>query len=464
MKTLLRNGTLVFEDHTEKGDLLIEGELIAAVGGDIVEDGVDRVIDVGEKFVMPGCIDAHTHPQLVSYRHSTREDFAATTRAAACGGVTMIMDFVVHEKGESLQRTIERRRADGDGHVCIDYGLHGNVTDITQGQLDELETLVELGVPSLKIYTTYKKTNLYLDDYALVKLLERSRAAGMLVEVHAENHPLVVRSTQALLDAGKTSCRYHGEARPGLSEIEAASRCILFAKATDAPIYIVHNSMPETVRLLAEARAEGVPAISESCTQYLTLHDEVFEREHPEDYACTPPIRPKEKMLELQKLLKQGYIQVLGSDHCGYTRAQKRDVDHLQRTAQGLPGVETSFQVMYATMVATGQITIEHLSRMMSANPAKTFGLYPRKGVLAVGSDADILIYDPHGEHTLTDDDLHGPEGSYTPWTGLSIPGRVDTTISRGAIVYEDGEFKGGTDHGRFVPGEAFDPAVVDQL
>jgi len=472
MKTIIKNGTLVLEQGTAtcgelgrtKGDLLIEGERIVAVGGKIEVGPDDAVIDAAGMYVMPGGLDAHTHMQLASYPYTTRDDFETGTRAAACGGVTTIIDFVTQKQGESLVHSVENRRAEADGNVCIDYGLHGNVVDISRGQLDELSAMVEMGVPSFKVYTTYKNAGFYTDDYTMLKLLEKSAEVGALVQVHAENDAIVEGTKAALVADGKDTCRYHGQSRPGLAEIEAVSRCILLAEATGSPIYIVHNTMPESVRLLGAARARGVPAIAESCTQYLTLDDSVFESGHPEEFVCSPPVRPREKMLQMRELLQAHEIFVVGSDHCGYVREQKRSANHLLRAAQGLPGVETTLQVMYSSLVASGEIGIEHLVRVLSTNPARVFGLYPRKGTLKVGSDADVVIYDPRGEHMLSDDDLHGAEGSYTPWAGMTIRGRVARTIVRGRIVWQDGEFKGHAGDGRFVPGKPFDPAIVAEL
>lgn len=467
VRILIRNGTLVLEKRVERGDLLIEGERIAAVGGALSERppaGADRVIDASGQYVMPGGIDVHTHMQLVTHLYTTRDDFESGARAAACGGVTTIIDFVTQKQGESLAHSVAARRAEADGKVCIDYGLHGNVADTSRGQLDELGALVEMGVVSFKVYTTYKKADLYTDDYTLLKLLEKSTEVGALVQVHAENDAIVESAKAALITAGKDTCRYHGSSRPGLAEIEAVSRCILLAEAAGSPVYIVHNTMPESVRLLSAARARGVPAIAESCTQYLTLDDSVFEGEHPEEFACSPPVRPREKMLQMRELLEAGEILVIGSDHCGYTREQKQSANHLLRTAQGLPGVETALQVLYSSLVASGEISIEHLAKVCSANPARVFGMYPRKGALKVGSDADVVIYDPRGEHILNDDDLHGAEGTYTPWAGMTIHGHVARTIARGRIVWEDGEFKGQAGDGRFVPGQPFDPAIVAEL
>lgn len=464
MRTVIKDGNLVLETGVVQGDLLIEDEAIVAVEESIEPQTGDELIDATGKYVLPGMVDGHTHPALVSYPYTTRDDFETTTRAAACGGVTTIIDFITQQEGESLVHSVEARRAEADGNVCIDYGLHGNVVDISEGQLDELGAMVELGVPSFKVYTTYKKAGFYTDDYTMLKLLEKSTEVGALVQVHAENDAIVERTKEALVEASKETCRYHGQSRPGLAEVEAVSRCILLAEATDSPVYIVHNSMPESVKLLSEARANGVPSIAESCTQYLTLDDSVFEREHPEEYVCAPPIRPRDKMLEMRELLKGDEIQVVGSDHCGYAREQKRAANHLLRAAPGLPGVETTLQVMYSSMVATGEMSIEHLTKVFSTNPAKIFGMYPKKGTLKIGSDADVVIYNPDGEHVLKDEDLHGAEGIYTPWAGTTIQGRVVRTIARGQTVWQDGDFKGRPGYGRFVPGKPFAAAIVNEL
>ncbi|MGD2144892.1 MAG: amidohydrolase family protein, partial [Anaerolineae bacterium] len=291
MRTVVRDGNLVLETGIIQGDLLIEDGRIAAIGESVEGRAGDRVVDATGQYVMPGMVDAHTHPQLVSYPYTTRDDFSSATRAAACGGVTTILDFITQQPGESLIHSVEARRAEADGNVCIDYGLHGNVVDISQGQLDELGAMVELGVPSFKVYTTYKKAGFYTDDYTMLKLLEESMAVGALVQVHAENDAIVEGTKAALVAAGRDTCRYHGQSRPGLAEIEAVGRCILLAEATGGPLYIVHDSMPESVRLLSAARARGLLAIVESCTQYLTLDDSVFEREHPEEFVCAPPVR-----------------------------------------------------------------------------------------------------------------------------------------------------------------------------
>ncbi len=263
---------------------------------------------------------------------------------------------------------------------------------------------------------------------------------------------------------GLTSPAYHGKSRPPVAESEAANRLIFLAQSVGSPLYLVHLSTPEAVELTADARRRGQPVIAESCPHYLVLDDSVFAGEHPEEYICSPPVRSAKMLARMQALFKEGQIDVVGSDHCGYVRAQKRQATSFSDAPQGIPGVETSLQVLYSRFVATGELPLERLVKVLSTNPAMVFGLYPRKGALRAGSDADVVIYDPDGEGVLRDENLHGAPGSYTPFAGLPIRGRVFMTISRGKVIYRDGEFIGDLAHGQFVPGKPFDPTVVARL
>lgn len=464
MRTVIKNGTLVLEEGTVRGDLLIEGERIAAVGKDIETRPDDVVIEAAGMYVMPGMVDAHVHFALRSGPYTTADDFATGTRAAACGGVTTIIDYATQLHGGSLLETIEKRRAQADGQVHIDYGLHAIVVDLEHGQDEELPALVEAGIPSVKVYTTYRDARFYCDDLTMLRLLEQGRDIGLLVTVHAENDAIVEGTKAMLTRQGFTSPAYHGKSRPPLAEIEAVNRLIFLAQAVESAVYLVHLSTPEAVELAAQARRRGEPVIAESCPHYLVLDDSVFEGEHPEEFICSPPIRPAEMVARMRALFRVGDINVVGSDHCGYVRSQKRQATSFNDAPQGIPGVETSLQVLYSRFVAAGELPLERLVKAFSTNPAMIYGLYPRKGTLKVGSDADVVIYDPAGERILRDEDLHGAPGSYTPFAGQTIYGRVATTISRGRVIYHDGEFLGNPGQGRFVPGGPFVPAVVAKL
>jgi dihydropyrimidinase len=270
--------------------------------------------------------------------------------------------------------------------------------------------------------------------------------------------------SEELISAGCTSAAYHGKSRPAVAEIEAVSRLITLARALDSAIYFVHLSTPEAVELCAEARQLGQPVIAESCPQYLVLDNSMYEGEYPEEFVFSPPLRSVKRRNRMQAHLRAGNIKVVGSDHCAFLRAQKRQASSFSNAPPGIPGVETSLQVLYSRLVATEGLPIHQLMKTLSRNPAIVYGLYPKKGALKVGSDADVVIYDPSGHYVLRDEDLHGPPGSYTPFAGETIYGKVLTTISRGRLVYHNGEFKGDPTHGQFVPGEPFNPAVVASL
>jgi dihydropyrimidinase len=443
------------------GDLVIEGERIATVGGRTPVRPGDSVLDATDMYVMPGVIDPHTHFALRSGPYTTADDFATGTRAAACGGVTTIIDYTTQPRETSLVEAVRQRRAQADGQVCIDYGLHAVVADLEHGQMEELPSIVQMGIPSVKVFTTYRGAGLYSDDLTIFQLLKRSRDIGLLVTVHAENDAIVEGTRAMLIRQGRASPAYHGQSRPALAEIEAVNRLIFLAQAAGSAVYFVHLTTPEAVTLVTTARQRDQPVIAESCPQYLVLDDSAFAGPHPEEFICSPPIRSAATVTSLCERFKAGEIQVIGTDHCGFTGAQKRQATSFLDAANGLPGVETSLPVLYSRFVAAGEMPIRQLARVLATNPARAFGLYPRKGALRPGSDADVVVYDPRGEYTLRDDSLHGAPGCYTPYAGRTIYGRVAATISRGQVVYRDGRFLGRPGHGRFVAGRPFDPTVV---
>ncbi len=443
------------------GDLVIRGERIAAVGGQAPVQPEDSVMDAAGMYVMPGVIDPHTHFALRSGPYTTADDFTTGTRAAARGGVTTIMDYTTQPREASLVEAIQQRRAQADGQVCIDYSLHVVVADLEHGQMEELPDIVQMGIPSVKVFTTYRGAGLYSDDWAIFQLLKRSRDMGLLVTVHAENDAMVEGTKALLTKQGRTSPAYHGQSRPALAEVEAVNRLIFLAQAAGSAVYFVHLTTPKAVTLAVAARQRGQPVIVESCPQYLVLDDSVFIGPHPEEFIWSPPIRPAAIVASLRERFKAGEIQVIGTDHCGFTRAQKRQATSFHDAPNGLPGVETSLPVLYSRFVATREVSIVQLTRVLAANPARAFGLYPQKGVLRSGSDADVVIYDPRGEHTLRDEDLHGAPGCYTPYAGRRIHGRVAATLLRGQVIYRDGQFLGKPGYGRFVAGQPFDLTAV---
>jgi dihydropyrimidinase len=445
---LIQNGTLIMPEDACEADLLIQGERIKAIGHSlpVVDDTV--VIDAQGCYVLPGVIDAHTHIALDTGIYKTPDDWFIGTRAAACGGVTTVVDFAIQCPGQTLRAAVEARLAEAR-QATIDYALHVMVTDLPPGREGELADLVELGTPSIKLYTTYRP-NYYADDATILRLMEAAADAGVLPLVHCENDALVTAQTKALVAAGEFGWRHHGRARPALAEEEAVQRVLFLAEAAGCPVHIVHCSTGRSAALVAEAREGGQAVSCETCPQYLLLDNTVYERPEPWRYILQPPLREPAEPDRLWALVEGGVVDLIATDHCDYTRAQKMAADDFTRTPGGLPGLETLLPLMFTYGVAEGRLTLSQLVALLSANPARLWGLWPRKGALLPGSDADAVVYDPQPEGTLHADALHHLAG-YTPYEGLRVQGRIKATISRGHIVYREGRFTGRKGRGRFV-------------
>jgi dihydropyrimidinase len=463
MALLIRNGTLVTEAGSVPADLRIENETIQSLGAGLPTRPGDEVIDAEGCYVMPGMIDPHVHFRLRVGGYLTVDDFAAGTRSAACGGVTTIIDFVSEHVQESLLKGLDERLAEMEGQLHIDAGLHTTVVDLSRGQDAELAQVAGRGVTSIKVYTTYKQGGFYCDDDTWYRTLALAKELGMLVIVHAENDAIVEATKARLVAAGKSDLAHHPASRPGLAELEAINRGLFLARqAGHAPIYFVHTSVGQSPALVAAARMRGQPAMGEACTHHLLLNDADYARE-PARYFMTPPLRPAADQAALWDALERGRIDTIATDHCAYPQTRRLEDNDFRTASPGVPGVETRLMLMYTAGVAAGRISINRLVQLLSTNPARIFGLYPRKGTLTPGADADVVIYDPRETWTLTDADLHSNAG-FTPYAGMTIQGHVRTTISRGRIVWHAGEFRGDPGHGRFLKRDGFDPSVVQHL
>lgn len=454
-RILIRGGTLVTPDGCFPGDVAIEGESIAAVGAELRMRERYSVLDARGCIVLPGLIDCHTHIALDTGIYKTADDWEIGTRTAACGGITTVVDYATQFPGQTLKQAVENRWAEAEGKACIDYGLHCMVTDLSRDREGELGDLVRMGVPSVKLYTTYRP-NYYADDDMILRMLRASASAGLLVTTHCENDALVTAATADLAARKQTAWRYHGRGRPALAEHEAIHRVLFLAQAARAPVYIVHCSTGRSVELVRQAHERGQTAFAETCIQYLLLDDSRYNGEQPERFILQPPLRDKADNGALWRLMAEGAISTIATDHCDYTLAQKTALDDFSRTPGGLPGMETLLPLLYTYGIVEGRLTWDRLARLVAANPARILGLYPRKGILAPCADADVVIFDPSDGGTIQADQLHNIAG-YTPYEGWRVQGRVKTTIARGQIVYEEGEFKGRPGRGRFVAGEPFD-------
>jgi dihydropyrimidinase len=455
MAMLIRGGLVVTAEGEQRADILVRDGRIAEVGSGIPGD--DPLIDATDLLVMPGVVDPHTHLLLDTGTARTADDFESGSASAAAGGVTTYLDFAPQLPGQNFAQALATRRSMIDGRSYVDYGIHLNITHLPAGWQGDLEALVAAGVSSAKIYTTYRDTTFYADDWTWYRLMQQAGRAGLLVQVHAENDAIVEGMARQLGDEGKVSLAHHGAARPGVAEAEAVGRGLLFSRVTGSPVYFVHLSTPLAVDLVSEARADGIAAIAETCPHYLLLDDSRYSAAHPARYVMTPPLRDTKSQAGLWERLRSGAIQSIGSDHCGFSLKSRQGINDFRSISPGIPGVETSLLLLFSAAVVERGMTRPELVRLLSTNPAKIFGLWPRKGDLRPGSDADIVLFDPRERRTLRETELHSRAG-FSPYEGMPITGRVRMTLCRGEVVYRDGTVTGRPDFGQFKQRTRFDP------
>jgi dihydropyrimidinase len=458
-RLLIRGGTVVRHAGVGHADVRIANGTIAAVG-EIGPAPGEAVIDASGLLVLPGVVDPHTHFVLEAGGVRTADDFESASRSAAAGGVTTFLDFAPQRPGQSFAQALANRRAQIDGQTVIDYAIHLNINRLYEGWEGDLRALVDEGVTSAKIYTTYRDDIFYIDDWTWLRLMERAKDAGFLVQVHAENDAILEGSKQQLRAAGKTALAYHATSRPPIAEVEAVSRGLAFSRWTGSPVYFVHLSAPLSVDLVREARERGVSALAETCPHYLVLDDEVYARPDAARFLMTPPLRDRRMVEGLWERVGAGAIHTVGSDHCGFSLASRQGIDDFTRVSPGIPGVETSLLLLYSFGVCPGRIDLSTMVRLLAANPARIFGLWGSKGDLAPGFDADVVLFDPNPERELTAAELHSRAG-FSPYEGLRVSGRVRMTIARGDIIYKDGVVDAAPGRGRFLPCRPFDGAGV---
>jgi len=456
---LIRGGTVVSTGGERAADVLVREGKVVQVQRGIPAQG-EEVLDATGMLVLPGVVDPHTHFALDTGTARTVDDFLSGSLAAAAGGVTSYLDFATQRPGQTFRQAVDARLAQVEGHSYVDYGIHLNITALPEGWQGELEELVALAVTSAKIYTTYRDSVFYVDDWTWYRLMERSGRLGVLVQVHAENDAIVEGQKQDLLRAGRTSFAYHALARPAAAEAEAVSRGVLFSRVTGSPVYFVHLSTPLSLDLVAEARERGVHAIAETCPHFLVLDDSLYQGKDARRYLMTPPLRDRQMQAQLWDRLKRRLVHTVGSDHCGFALSQREGIDDFSKVSPGIPGVETSLLLMYSFGVRQHRIDLQGMVRLLSANPAKAFGLWPRKGDLAPGFDADVVIVDPGPERMLSAQELHSRAG-FSPYEGLVLMGRVKATLSRGEVIYQDGRLVGAPERGRFLKCQPFDRTLA---
>lgn len=451
-RTLLRGGDVVTGATRRLADVLIDGERIAAVAPGI-RVGDAAVTDVSGRLVLPGGVDVHTHLDTPFMGTVTADDYPSGTTAAACGGTTTLIDFAFQAHGQRLPDAIETWHTKAAKGAAIDYGFHLAITDLYAGALADMRAVVRAGVPSFKVFMAYKGA-VMLDDGQLFRVMQEAGRIGALTCVHAENGDLIEVLSQQLVDRGRLGPASHADSRPPLTESEAVGRAIAIAELAEAPLYLVHLSTARAAAAVREARRDGLPVGAETCTHYLLLGAEEYHRPDFEGAknVVSPPLRDKHHRDALWEALSAGSLGVVSSDHCPFCFSGQKTLgrDDFRKIPNGGPGVEHRFVLMYGQGVAAGRMTLERFVDVVATTPAKTFGLYPRKGTIEVGSDADIVVLDPTS-HTLIMAATQQQNVDYTPFEKWRVPGKVELVYSRGALVARAGTFVGRLGHGRFL-------------
>ena len=452
MTLLIRNGTIVTATDQYRGDVLVEGEKISTIGTSL-SVVADRTIDATGKYVLPGGIDVHTHLDMPFGGTKSADDFESGTRAAAHGGTTTIVDFAIQYKGQTLHHAWETWMKKAEGNAVIDYGFHMIITDLSDQVEEEMDALVRQGVTSFKLFMAYPGVFM-LDDASIFRALLRTGQNGGTICMHAENGGVIDVLVKRALAEGKTAPKYHALTRPARAEGEATHRAIALAEMADVPIYIVHLSAAEALEMVTEARDRGLPAYAETCPQYLFLSYDNYEEPGFDGakYVMSPPLRPKDTQDRLWRGLAFNDLQAISTDHCPFCMKEQKTLgqDDFSKIPNGAPGIETRMSLVYDGGVIPGRISLNRFVELTSTSPAKIFGLFPRKGTIAPGSDADIVVFDPSRKTTLSAKTLH-MNVDYNPYEGREVTGAVDTVISRGRVVIDAGVFTGSAGAGSFL-------------
>ena len=453
MSTLIRNGTVVTAENTFPADVLIEAESIREVRAGIPVNAADTVIDATGMLLLPGGIDVHTHLDMPFGGTTSSDDFETGTRAAAIGGTTTIVDFAIQARGTRMRDALDTWWKKAEGKACIDYGLHMIVTDLGTSGLDDMDDLVREGVASFKLFMAYPNV-LMVDDATIFKALSQTAKNGALVCMHAENGGAIDVMVQRALAEGKTAPIYHAMTRPVKAEAEAVHRAIALAEMAGAPVYIVHLSSEEALNQVREARDRGVPAFAETCPQYLLLSIEELARPNFEGakYVFTPPLREKENLPKLWDGLKHDHLQVVSTDHCPFCFEDQKilGINDFSKIPNGGPGVENRLHLIHHHGVNAGKLTLNRFAEITSTAPARIFGMYPKKGAIAAGSDADIVIWNPLAPHIISAK-THNMRVDYSMFEGFQVKGNAEKVLSRGELIVEKGKYLGRVGRGQYL-------------
>lgn len=458
MKRLFKNGTVVSGKGTRRADILVEGEKIVRVGRNITATDA-QIIDCTGKLLLPGFIDAHTHFDLDVCNTTTADDFTSGSRAALRGGTTTVVDFACPNKGETLHDGLRLWHEKADGKTCCDYGFHMTIDDWNDTIEREIDDMYAEGISSFKMYMTYPA--MMIGDELMYRALKKLKEKGGICGVHCENSGVIDALIAEKKAAGINNVGCHPRTRPDYLEAEAVSRLLRIAQAVDIPVVIVHLTNAAALKEVEAARKRGQKVYVETCPQYLVLDDSVYDNEdwlQAAKYVCSPPIRKAADRKALWAGLRRGEIQTVSTDHCSFTTAQKlAGRDDFTTIPGGIPGVETRGELLYTFGVTTRRISLAAMCRVLSENPAKLYGMYPRKGVLAAGSDADIVVYDPEADHVIRAEDMVSA-CDYNPYEGVVTRGGIAQVWLRGEPAVLHGRVLAGP-KGKYIPrGKSVDP------
>ena len=442
MKYLLKNGTVVSGTGTKKADILIEGEKIAAVGENLPAEGAE-VLDLKGKILFPGFIDGHTHFDLEVAGTVTADDFETGTKAAILGGTTLVIDYASQDKGgHTLKEGLEKWRQKADGKCSCDYSFHMSIVEWNEETEREVQDMIDEGITSFKLYMTYPA--MMVDDCDMYKILKKLADCGCFAGVHCENAGVIDALIAEAKKEGRLGPENHPLVRPDTLEAEAVHRLLVIAKEAGAPVMVVHLTNRKAYEEILRARAGGQTVYAETCPQYLLLDDSVYSQPDFRGavYVCAPPIRKKEDQECLWNALKKGEIQTVATDQCSFTLEQKAlGKDDFTKIPGGLPGVQTRGTLLYTYGVKVGKITPEQMCSLLSENAAKLYGVYPRKGALLPGSDADIVVLDPEKESVISAK-THAYNTDNNPFEGFKLGCVIDKVFLRGHLAVENGELK----------------------
>ncbi|HML17405.1 MAG TPA: dihydropyrimidinase [Bryobacteraceae bacterium] len=456
-RKLIRNGTVVTAAETRQADILIEGERIKEISAAIPVSAAEEIVDASRMLLLPGGIDVHTHLDMPFGGTTSSDDFETGTKAAAFGGTTTLIDFAIQPKGTRMRDALDTWWKKAENRASIDYGLHMIVTDLGEAGLDDMDEMVREGVASFKLFMAYPGV-LMVDDATIFQALKRTAHNGALICLHAENGGIIDVIVKNAIAEGKTAPIYHALTRPVAAEAEAVHRAVAMSEISGAPVYIVHLSSEEALNEVREARDRGVPIFAETCPQYLLLSIDDLARPGFEGakYVFTPPLREKRHPPKLWDGLKHDHLQVVSTDHCPFCFEDQKILgqNDFSKIPNGGPGVENRLQLLYHHGVNAGKLTLNRFVELVSTTPARLFGLYPRKGELAPGSDADIVVWDPEAGYEISAK-THHMRVDYSMFEGFRVKGNARTVFSRGEKIVDNGSFLGRTGRGAFLKRDA---------